>query len=70
MFPLSDHELRFYHVHSYHVVCEEPEDITAVTHYGYDFTSAVQRNNVMGVQFHPEKSHRFGMDLIKHFTEI
>lgn len=70
LFTDNEQELRFYHVHSYHAVCESNDDVTAVTHYGYDFTSAIERNNVMGVQFHPEKSHRFGMDLIKEFTEI
>ena len=70
LFTDDEQELRFYHVHSYHAVCESQDDVTAVTHYGYDFTSAVERCNVMGVQFHPEKSHRFGMELIKKFTEI
>lgn len=70
LFSSDGQELRFYHVHSYHVVCDLQDDVTAITHYGYDFTSAIQRGNVMGVQFHPEKSHRFGMELIKKFTEI
>lgn len=60
---------RFYFVHSYHVICEEPEDVLSTTTYGYEFTSAFQRGNIVGVQFHPEKSHKFGMELMKNFAE-
>lgn len=60
---------RFYFVHSYHVVCSEPENILSTTSYGTDFTSAIINDNVMGVQFHPEKSHKFGMKLLKNFAE-
>jgi glutamine amidotransferase len=63
-------EPRFYFVHSYHVVCAEERDIIAVTRYGYEFASAVRRDNIAGVQFHPEKSHKFGMRLLKNFAEI
>lgn len=62
-------EPRFYFVHSYHVVCENKEDELATTHHGYEFVSAVQRNHILGVQFHPEKSHQFGMALLKNFIE-
>lgn len=58
---------RFYFVHSYYYECEDPADELFKTHYGYDFASGVQRGNVMGVQFHPEKSHRFGMQLFRNF---
>jgi len=61
---------RFYFVHSYHYECEDPADELFRTHYGYDFTSGVQRGNVMGVQFHPEKSHRFGMQLFNNFISL
>ncbi len=61
---------RFYFVHSYHVVCENPENILGVTDYGMEFTSAVVRDNVFGVQYHPEKSHKFGMKLLQNFAEI
>ncbi|RLQ94810.1 imidazole glycerol phosphate synthase subunit HisH [Falsibacillus albus] len=69
---LSDMELnsRFYFVHSYHVVCENPMNSTAITHYGYDFTCMIEKENVYGVQFHPEKSHKFGMKIIKNFLEL
>ena len=67
---MSGTENRFYFVHSYHVVCHRSEDILATTHYGYDFVSALQHENVMGTQFHPEKSHKFGMRLLKNFVEL
>ncbi len=69
IFRIGDEEQRFYHVHSYHVECEDSRDVAATTNYGYEFTSAVHNGNVMGVQFHPEKSHRFGMTLMKRFVE-
>jgi glutamine amidotransferase len=58
---------RFYFVHSYHVCCRESHNVIGTTRYGIDFTSAVARDNVMGTQFHPEKSHRFGMGLLRNF---
>ena len=61
---------RFYFVHSYHVVCDKVEDILATTSYGYDFTYAIIRDNIFGVQFHPEKSHKYGMKLLKNFIEL
>ena len=59
---------RFYFVHSYYLVCRDPADELASAHYGVDFTAAVHHGNVWGVQFHPEKSHRFGMALLKNFA--
>lgn len=61
---------RFYFVHSYHFECEDPADVLATTHYGNDITAAVSRDNIMGVQFHPEKSHRFGLALMRRFVEL
>lgn len=58
---------RFYFVHSYFASCNDASDVAGVTHYGFDFTSAFSRGNVHGVQFHPEKSHRFGMALFRRF---
>jgi len=63
-------EPRFYFVHSYHLVCADPADITTVTNHGYDFVSSVKKGNIYGTQFHPEKSHRFGMTLLKNFAEF
>lgn len=71
--PLADtleNDARFYFVHSYHYECENEGDAVFKTHYGYDFTSGIQRDNIMGVQFHPEKSHRFGMQLLKNFIGL
>jgi glutamine amidotransferase len=58
---------RFYFVHSYHFVCKYPEDALFETFYGYPFVSGVENNNILGVQFHPEKSHKFGMKLYSNF---
>ena len=63
-------EQRYYFVHSYHLKCYNEEDILMKTHYGYDFPSAVNRGNITGFQFHPEKSHRFGMRLLKCWAEL
>lgn len=61
-------EPRFYFVHSYHVQCNEPTDVQTTAHYGYTFTASVERGNILAVQFHPEKSHRFGMRLFENFV--
>ncbi|MGH9308830.1 MAG: imidazole glycerol phosphate synthase subunit HisH [Vicinamibacterales bacterium] len=61
-------DARFYFVHSYHLVCEDESDVFARTTYGYPFVSAVRRGNIFGVQFHPEKSHRFGLALMERFA--
>ncbi len=66
---MYDHENRFYFVHSYHVVCDNPEDVLTSTFYDYNFTSAFEKDNIIGVQFHPEKSHKFGMQILKNFAE-
>jgi imidazole glycerol-phosphate synthase subunit HisH len=70
LFKGLNDEARFYFVHSYHVVCHNPADILTTTDYGYDFVSAVQREHIMGAQFHPEKSHKFGLKLLKNFVEL
>lgn len=62
-------EPRFYFVHSYHAVCDDPSDVLMTCDYGYSFPAAVHRGNVWGTQFHPEKSHRFGMCLIGNFVK-
>lgn len=67
---LDDRELRFYFVHSYHVVCDNDKDVLMTTHYGEEFVSAVNRENIFGVQFHPEKSHRFGIKILTNFLNI
>lgn len=60
---------RFYFVHSYHFDFDRNEEILTTTEYSYPFVSSFERDNVLGVQFHPEKSHKFGMRLLKNFTE-
>ena len=65
-----ENDARFYFVHSYHYECEERSDELFHTHYGCNFTSGIQHKNIMGVQFHPEKSHRFGMQLFKNFIGL
>ena len=61
-------DMRFYFVHSYHVVCKEPRDRIATTKYGIEVSAAVARDHIIGVQFHPEKSHRFGMQLLRNWA--
>jgi len=58
---------RFYFVHSYYVNCKNEEDTVASTNYGIDFTSAIQKGNIYGTQFHPEKSHKHGLKIIDNF---
>ena len=58
-----------YFVHSYHAVCDE-QYVIAKTHYGYDFVSAVQKDNIYGFQPHPEKSHDNGIQILKNFTKL
>lgn len=61
---------RFYFVHSYYVKCNNQQDELLSCNYGFNFTCAVQHENIMGVQFHAEKSHKFGMQLLKNFASI
>lgn len=63
-------ENRFYFVHSYHVVCNSSDNILATTNYGKLFTCSIYKDNIYGVQFHPEKSHKFGMQLLKNFGDL
>jgi glutamine amidotransferase len=65
-----DDSARFYFVHSYHLVCKDPADVLATARYGIEFTALVQKGHIYGAQFHPEKSHRFGMQLLRNFSEL
>ena len=61
---------RYYFLHSFYFDNADPADCAATAHYGSDFSCIVNRGNVWGVQFHPEKSHSFGMALLKNFAEL
>lgn len=61
-------DTRFYFVHSYYMVPKNPADVLLQAHYGLDFSAGVARGNIAGVQFHPEKSHRFGKQLLSSFA--
>jgi glutamine amidotransferase len=65
-----DENPRYYFVHSYYVECNKIENVLGTANYGQDFVAAFQHNNIIGMQFHPEKSHRFGMELLKNFTKL
>jgi glutamine amidotransferase len=61
---------RFYFAHSYHVACRDSMDVLGTTQFGFDFASVIGRGNVFGTQFHPEKSHRYGMRLLANFAKL
>ena len=61
---------RFYFVHSYYVQIHDPNHSVMKTHYGIDFDSVIQKDNIFGAQFHPEKSHKYGMKLLENFAAI
>ena len=63
-------ETRFYFVHSYYVKVKNENNSILKTNYGIEFDSAIQKDNIFGAQFHPEKSHRFGMKLFENFSKI
>jgi len=63
-------DYRFYFVHSYKVVCDKNENSILKTDHGGEFDSAIQKDNIFGAQFHPEKSHKYGMHLLTNFSKI
>ena len=70
LFENLDEEHYLYFVHTYHVNCTNEEDIIGRTNYGYEFTSAIARANVMGIQPHPEKSHKNGLKILENFIGL
>jgi glutamine amidotransferase len=62
--------LRFYFSHAYHLVCHDQTVVVAKATYGYEFAAAVQRDNIYGTQFHPEKSHIFGAEVYRRFVAL
>ena len=70
MFNHLDKERRYYFVHSYYVECHDEKDILTTTDYGHPFTSMVEKGNIYGAQFHPEKSHAFGIELLTNFAKL
>ena len=70
LFENLDKEHYLYFVHTYHVNCTDEEDIIGKTFYGYEFTSAVAHKNIMGIQPHPEKSHKNGLQILKNFINL
>lgn len=70
LFEGIDKSSRFYFVHSYHVCCNDSNDVIATTPYFIEFTSAFARGNIMGVQFHPEKSLKYGFRILQNFASM
>lgn len=70
LFQGMDFHSQFYFLHSYYFQCNDCNNSIATTDYDVMFTSAVGRNNIYGVQFHPEKSHQWGIQLLKNFGEL
>ncbi len=69
LFVGLDDSARFYFVHSYHATCNSERALCKTT-YGYEFPSGIHKNNIFGVQFHPEKSHRYGLALFRNFVAL
>lgn len=70
LFNGLEHDARFYFLHSYYFDCASNDNVLATSEYGIAFGSAIRSNNIYGVQFHPEKSHDYGVRLLKNFAEL
>jgi imidazole glycerol-phosphate synthase subunit HisH len=67
---MSEQPPAYYYVHSYHMACDRPETVICEAEHGYRFASGVQAGNIIGVQFHPEKSHVFGSQLLRNWADM
>ena len=67
LFANMHEEPRFYFVHSFHLELENATDCLVTSKYGFDFAAGIEHENILGVQFHPEKSHKYGMKLLENF---
>jgi imidazole glycerol-phosphate synthase subunit HisH len=70
LFKNLDDSPKYYFLHSYYFEAKEEDSIIASAHYGYEFTCAVQKRNIYGVQFHPEKSHKYGSIILENFAKL
>ena len=70
LFTQLESDARFYFLHSYYMECDRGQDVAAVCSYGVDFACAVSAGSIHGVQFHPEKSHHYGTQLLKNFADL
>lgn len=69
-FEIDEEYRKFYFVHSYHIVANKPEEVLFTTNYGYEFVSGLESDNKFAFQFHPEKSHKFGIQIFKNFVAL
>lgn len=70
LFNAVPQDAHFYFVHSYYVVPDDPKVIATVTHYGFEFVSGIHHDNIYAFQFHPEKSQKLGLHLLKNFAQL
>ena len=61
---------RIYFLHSYYIVCNDQAHVLTRTNYGITYASSVNKGNIFGIQFHPEKSHSNGVQLLKNFADL
>lgn len=70
LFKNASIDQRFYFVHSFYVECKHPDQVMVEAEYGVTYAAGVQNDHIFGVQFHPEKSHKYGMNLMKNFANL